>query len=109
VSVKELEQAIAGLPEAEFAALADWFDQFRSAERDRRIEADAAAGRSDTAGRRALRQHIHQRSDRRGRQGNSIRLAIDPEVQVGIRATRKFFRGLYRQRPGAIIQCDSRV
>lgn len=47
MSVQELEAAISELPPEQLAALAEWFDDFRSDAWDRQIEADAAAGRLD--------------------------------------------------------------
>ena len=53
MSVQELEHAVAQLPKADLSAFARWFEEFQSDEWDRQIEADAAAGRLDKAGRRA--------------------------------------------------------
>jgi len=53
MSLPELEEAVAGLPEDELAAFARWFDEFQADAWDRRIEADIHAGRLDEAGRKA--------------------------------------------------------
>ncbi len=53
MSVEELENAISQLSREEMAKLAQWFDQFRSDQWDRQVEADIRAGRLDEAGRRA--------------------------------------------------------
>ncbi|MEM6784890.1 MAG: hypothetical protein AAF624_14305 [Bacteroidota bacterium] len=47
MSVQELEVAISKLPPDQLAALGEWFDEYRSDEWDRQIEADAKAGRLD--------------------------------------------------------------
>ena len=44
---------MAALPAADFEAFARWFENHLADEWDRRIEADAAAGRLDAAGERA--------------------------------------------------------
>ena len=53
MSVDELQSAIAGLPAEELARLSRWFEEFLANQWDRRIEADAVAGRLNDAGRRA--------------------------------------------------------
>jgi hypothetical protein len=53
VSVKELETAVTKLPAEELRSFARWFEEFLADEWDRRIEADAKAGRLDALGRRA--------------------------------------------------------
>ena len=53
MSLKELETAVAHLPEDELAAFARWFEDYLAEAWDRRIEADILAGRLDEAGRRA--------------------------------------------------------
>lgn len=45
----ELELAISQLPPAELEAFSAWFEEFQADAWDRRIEADAAAGRLDAA------------------------------------------------------------
>jgi hypothetical protein len=46
-SVKEIEQAVLGLSQAELAAFRTWFAEFDAEAWDRRIEDDVAAGRLD--------------------------------------------------------------
>jgi hypothetical protein len=53
MSLQELEAAVASLPAEELTAFARWFEEYMADEWDRRIEADAAAGRLDEAGRKA--------------------------------------------------------
>lgn len=53
MSVRELEDAVAGLPRAELEAFARWFENYLADEWDKRIEADILAGKLDDAGRRA--------------------------------------------------------
>ena len=53
MSVQEIEAAIQRLPPAEVAELAEWLDEYRAADWDRRIEADAAAGKLDALVREA--------------------------------------------------------
>jgi hypothetical protein len=53
MSVQELENAIRQLSKEDFARLAQWIDDYRAEQWDRRIEADIRAGRLDEAGRRA--------------------------------------------------------
>jgi hypothetical protein len=53
MSLEELERAVAKLPEPELKAFADWFEEYLADEWERRIEADAAAGRLDHAVARA--------------------------------------------------------
>ena len=53
MSVQELENAIRQLSQEDFAQLAQWIDEFRADQWDRRIEADARVGRLDEAGHRA--------------------------------------------------------
>jgi len=53
MSLKHLETAVTGLPPADLQAFARWFEEYLADERDRRIEADVAAGRLDAAGRHA--------------------------------------------------------
>ena len=48
MSVQELETAISKLPPDQLAALGEWFDEYREKAWDRRIEADAKAGRLDS-------------------------------------------------------------
>jgi len=53
MSLQDLEDAVAHLPADELKRFAAWFDEFIAEAWDRRIEADANAGRLDEAGRRA--------------------------------------------------------
>jgi len=55
VSVRELEEAVAGLSRYEFAEFGKWFEQFAAEAWDRQIEEDVSAGRLD---------HLAQRADR---------------------------------------------
>jgi hypothetical protein len=48
MDVKEIESAIAALPEAEVAELAKWFEEFHAQIWDRQIEQDEKAGRLDS-------------------------------------------------------------
>ena len=47
MSVQEIEAAIQKLPPTDLAKLADWLDEYRATDWDRRIESDAAAGKLD--------------------------------------------------------------
>ena len=47
MDVKEIETAIAQLPPAEIAELADWFEEFHAQRWDRQIEQDLKSGRLD--------------------------------------------------------------
>ena len=47
MDVKEIETAIAQLPPAQLAELADWFDEYRAQLWDQQIELDLRAGRLD--------------------------------------------------------------
>lgn len=53
MSVQEIEAAIQRLPPTDVAKLAEWLDEYRAADWDRRIEADAAAGKLDALVREA--------------------------------------------------------
>ncbi len=53
MSVEELQSAIAELPAPELAAFVRWFEEFVAEQWDRQIEADALAGRLDSASQRA--------------------------------------------------------
>ena len=53
MSLKELEQAVAGLSRSELDAFSQWFEEFIADAWDRQIEADALAGRLDAAAKRA--------------------------------------------------------
>ena len=47
MSVQEIEAAVSRLPPDQLNRFTEWFDEFRSDEWDRQIEADANAGRLD--------------------------------------------------------------
>ena len=53
-SVREIEEAVLGLSEAELAVFRTWFAEFDAAAWDRRIEDDVAAGRLDALADEAL-------------------------------------------------------
>jgi hypothetical protein len=53
MSLKELEAAVSHLPPDDLGAFARWFEEYLADAWDRRIEADAEAGRLEEAGRRA--------------------------------------------------------
>ena len=53
MSLKELEQAVAGLSHSELNAFSQWFEEFIADAWDRQIEADALAGRLDAAAKQA--------------------------------------------------------
>jgi hypothetical protein len=53
MSVEELESAVSRLSRDDLARFSDWFENFVADQWDRQIEADIAAGRLDTAGRKA--------------------------------------------------------
>jgi len=48
MDVKEIETAIAQLPPAQVAELADWFDEFRARLWDQQIERDVSSGRLES-------------------------------------------------------------
>jgi hypothetical protein len=48
MDVKEIETAIAELPPAQVAELADWFDTYRARLWDKQIEEDLESGRLQT-------------------------------------------------------------
>jgi hypothetical protein len=52
--VKEIEEAVQGLPAAELAAFRAWFAEFDADAWDRRIEADIVSGRLDALADEAL-------------------------------------------------------
>jgi hypothetical protein len=47
MSVKELELAVRQLPAEDFAAFAQWFEEYAAAQWDAQIERDARAGKLD--------------------------------------------------------------
>lgn len=53
MSLPELKAAVAQLPADDLTAFARWFEEYMADAWDRRIEADALAGKLDEAGRRA--------------------------------------------------------
>lgn len=53
MSLQELEAAVSLLPDVELNAFARWFEEYLADAWDRKIEADAKAGRLEEAGRRA--------------------------------------------------------
>jgi hypothetical protein len=56
-TIEDIERAIERLPGADLAKLRDWFDAFEAERFDRRIEADAAAGKLDALAQAALAEH----------------------------------------------------
>ena len=57
MTLDDLENAVAGLSSEELAQFRAWFLEFDSAQWDRQIEEDAAAGRLDALADEALREH----------------------------------------------------
>ena len=57
MSVKELEQAVSILSQAELREFRAWFAEFDMAQWDRQIEEDSAAGRLDHLINKALDDH----------------------------------------------------
>lgn len=53
MSLDELETGVTQLPASELAAFAHWFEEYLADAWDRRIEADAQAGKLDAAARQA--------------------------------------------------------
>lgn len=53
-TLAEIEQAVATLPSDQLAAFRDWFDRFDADLWDRRLAADAAAGKLDGLAAEAL-------------------------------------------------------
>lgn len=53
MSLNELENAVTQLPQADLAEFARWFDEYIADAWDRRIEADALAGRLDQVAKQA--------------------------------------------------------
>ena len=58
-TIEEIEQAVQDLSPEQLAAFRAWFAAFDAAIWDRKIEADAAAGRLDALAREAL-DDLHQ-------------------------------------------------
>lgn len=61
MGIKELEKAVANLPQDELARFAAWFDAYRQERTsdawDRQVQADAEAGRLDELIRKAREEH----------------------------------------------------
>jgi hypothetical protein len=53
MSLKQLEMAVAQLPETDLTAFAQWFEEFLADAWDRQIEADLKAGKLNKAMRQA--------------------------------------------------------
>lgn len=53
MSLQELENAVAQLPNDELATFARWFEEYMADEWDRQIESDINSGKLDPAGKRA--------------------------------------------------------
>lgn len=53
MTIKELEAAVARLPAPDLARFTDWFEDYVANTWDKKIEADARAGRLDKAAARA--------------------------------------------------------
>jgi hypothetical protein len=53
MSLQELEQAVAMLPEADLKAFVSWFEEYLADQWDQQIEADVAAGRLEAKGQQA--------------------------------------------------------
>ncbi len=53
-TVEDIERAMEKLPGADLARLREWFDAFEAERFDRRIEADAVAGKLDALAQDAL-------------------------------------------------------
>jgi hypothetical protein len=53
MSLQELERAVAGLSPGDLNVFSHWFEEYLADAWDRQIEADAAAGRLDAAGKQA--------------------------------------------------------
>ncbi len=53
MSTEELQAAVSQLSAEEFGRFSEWFEEYRSDQWDRKIEADILAGRLDEPGRRA--------------------------------------------------------
>ena len=54
---KELEKAVAALPNAELREFRDWFAAFDAENWDQQLEADIGSGKLDSLGAEALRRH----------------------------------------------------
>jgi hypothetical protein len=53
MSVDELQLVVSSLTADKFALFSQWFDEFRTQQWDRQMEADILAGKLDPAGQRA--------------------------------------------------------
>jgi hypothetical protein len=54
MNLNDLKQAVQQLPEKEFKAFEEWFDNFRAEMWDRQIKADVQAGKLDKMAEQAL-------------------------------------------------------
>ena len=57
MTIDDLENAVAGLSDADLARFRAWFIDFDSATWDRQLEADIAAGRIDALADKAIQEH----------------------------------------------------
>lgn len=64
MDVKEIESAIARLPPAKVAELAEWFEEFHAQLWDKQLEEDVKAGRLDSLLREAEQEHESGRSEK---------------------------------------------
>jgi hypothetical protein len=64
MDVKEIESAIAQLPPAKVAELAEWFEEFHAQLWDKQLEEDVKAGRLDSLLSEAERDHESGRSEK---------------------------------------------
>ncbi len=62
MTLEELEDTISHLPPDELAKFREWFLDFDAAQFDKRIATDANAGRLDSLGDAALRDHAAGKS-----------------------------------------------
>jgi len=53
MNVHDIEKAVSQLSKEELASFSQWFEEYLAEEWDRKIEADAKAGRFEAAGERA--------------------------------------------------------
>jgi hypothetical protein len=57
MTLKELEETVAGLPPEQMAEFRHWFLEFDAKRFDQKIEQDAKAGRFDQLAEQAIREH----------------------------------------------------
>ncbi|MCB9768555.1 MAG: hypothetical protein H6752_10195 [Candidatus Omnitrophica bacterium] len=57
MTLQEIEKAITDLPREDLSEFRDWFLEFDAAIWDRKFEEDAASGRLDEMGRKAIRDY----------------------------------------------------